>query len=713
MATNKAFPPIIESRLPAQKGNTLSIPFQHSPGVGNVNSMTIKIKQITTNTIVATFDTEVFENNIAIFTIDEENIFQVGQHYKAQLAYVIDGQIGYYSTVGIFKYTGNPTVSISSNGQELEVGKTSLIGETIIGTYVAPSGDPSEKEYSYCFNVYKDGKPFATSGEKLHNYEANEEFLDEFEFNYILDSLSTYAIEYVVITTNNLTVSTGKRYIWQGAEIPIPESNNFELKAIPNYDNGSVELKVAPIGNEINKFSGQFRVLRYSSLDNYSTKEVISKFGIDMYIDEPLLVFTDYTVQQGVNYRYSIQQYSNNLYSQEIKATDTILADFEDLFLYDGNRQLKIKFNPKVSSFKETILESKLDTIGGKYPFVFRNGRTRYKEIPISGLISYWMDEEGTFMDNIYQEEVRTSTNSDDNYTDIRSTNLTSDNFTKERQFKLEVLSWLNNGQPKLFRSPAEGNYIVRIMNVSLSPDEKLGRMLHTFNATAYEIAEHNYSNLISYKFIGADSSNLNVWNFYTEELEASVEKTILPAHWLRLYGNPGDVFTLWYSDNKFITISIGYSGLYENDFEEPIVKVSTNRANNKIEYATYEIQDTGLSYRNASINSIRREERVYSSIINSDNEFVDILAKDELGLEENEVLENILILKLEAVGDGGLFILNGVEISLNTNTFNNIQTSGRIEYTAKDFNGKFVPTELKIEGHIRVDIYYRVIVME
>jgi hypothetical protein len=58
------------------------------------------------------------------------------------------------------------------------------------------------------------------------------------------------------------------------------------------------------------------------------------------------------------------------------------------------------------------------------------------------------------------------------------------------------VLEWLNNGQPKLFRSSTEGNYIVRLMNVSLSPNDTLGRMLHTFNASACEIAEYTYKNL-------------------------------------------------------------------------------------------------------------------------------------------------------------------------------------------------------------------------
>ena len=64
------------------------------------------------------------------------------------------------------------------------------------------------------------------------------------------------------------------------------------------------------------------------------------------------------------------------------------------------DKQLKIRFNPKVSSFKNYILETKIDTIGSKYPFFFRNGSVKYKEFPINGLISCLMDEEQLFMES-------------------------------------------------------------------------------------------------------------------------------------------------------------------------------------------------------------------------------------------------------------------------------------------------------------------------
>jgi len=86
----------------------------------------------------------------------------------------------------------------------------------------------------------------------------------------------------------------------------------------------------------------------------------------------------------------------------------TVYADFEDMFLYDGKRQLKIRFNPKVSNFKNTIPEQKIETIGSKYPFIFRNGLVNYKEFSVGGLISYVMDNDLLFLvdDEIEQSGV-------------------------------------------------------------------------------------------------------------------------------------------------------------------------------------------------------------------------------------------------------------------------------------------------------------------
>ena len=86
------------------------------------------------------------------------------------------------------------------------------------------------------------------------------------------------------------------------------------------------------------------------------------------------------------------------------------------------------------------------------------------------------------------------------NQNNIPTTNLVDYNIIAERKFREAVLEWLNNGQPKLFRSPTEGNCVIRLMNVSLSPNDTLGRMIYTFSATGYEIADKDYKTLYDLK---------------------------------------------------------------------------------------------------------------------------------------------------------------------------------------------------------------------
>jgi hypothetical protein len=129
----------------------------------------------------------------------------------------------------------------------------------------------------------------------------------------------------------------------------------------------------------------------------------------------------------------------SKLHSTKI-LSQKISVDFEDMFLFDGERSLKIRFNPKMSSFKTTHLEKKVETIGSKYPFVFRNGAVGYKEFPVEGLISYHMDDNQRFFKrdelyNLYRmnEETHKKAMSMKYIEYNRGTDLTEDNVMLER----------------------------------------------------------------------------------------------------------------------------------------------------------------------------------------------------------------------------------------------------------------------------------------
>ena len=130
------------------------------------------------------------------------------------------------------------------------------------------------------------------------------------------------------------------------------------------------------------------------------------------------------------------------------------------------------------------------------------------------------MDEENLFMS---KEDFNVSE---------KTTNLISENIAAERIFKTKVLEWLTNGKPKVFRSPTEGNFIVRLMNSSLTPNDTVGRMLHTFNSTAYEVADFNYNNLIELGFISLEISIVDLLDWHTIELEGCAADTeLLPSN--------------------------------------------------------------------------------------------------------------------------------------------------------------------------------------
>lgn len=200
------------------------------------------------------------------------------------------------------------------------------------------------------------------------------------------------------------------------------------------------------------------------------------------------LTWYDTTIESDIWYRYSVQQineYNERGMYKEVKVP--MLVSFDDMYLTANDKQLKIKFNPTVSSYKKVIQESKTDTIGSKYPFIRRNGNMEYTQFPIGGMISFFMDE-----DELFTSRAELFGNSLKLYADYNDTHRVenTNNYIYERKFREKVMEFLYDGEVKLFRSPTEGNMLVKIMEASLTPNQQVGRHLWSFTANAYEIAD-------------------------------------------------------------------------------------------------------------------------------------------------------------------------------------------------------------------------------
>ena len=546
--TEKLYPPTIGSSMPAfyqeNGAATIVVPFSMNRAVSSddFQGFRIKIKTVQSNRYIRSIDcyekSNALTNREARFVWDnidnnQNYTVKLGQYLKIQMAYIgNDGTIGYFSTVGIIKYTSKPQVSIERMSSAQNV--IPSFEQQYCGVY-RTTEDKSERPYSYCFFLYDFQRGLVeTSGWKLHNTSINttmseslslEKTSDIYRFTSLLVQDQIYYIQYAVRTINNLEVYS-PMYACMDCSTTY-SSLQVDLVAENVFEEGYIELKFAKKDpNAVLNLdeSVSIEICRSSKIDGYTSWLVLKRQYFTNYTDILKWRYLDFTIEQGITYKYCFRQYNSTGVLSERTESNLVLSDFEDMFLWDGKKQLKIRFNPKVSSFKTTRFEQKIDTIGSKYPFIFRNGIVSYKEFPIAGLISYKADNnewfiKATELDLISTEDARRGNspvnqdNNDYNNSDNpvysgksweRSEILDSTgyNMRAERLFKLKLLDWLGNGQIKMFKSPQEGNYLVRLLNVSLTPEDRVGRMLHNFSCTAYEVEELTYNNLLDLEFL-------------------------------------------------------------------------------------------------------------------------------------------------------------------------------------------------------------------
>ena len=671
--SKKLYPPNIGGTIPAFCGTVLTVPFSMNKGVGKseIGGFALKIKTVNGEYkgFVQVFDSMAnssLETGYDIETKYEvkfnvQNIkFEPGQYYKIQLAYIyndLDKTVGYYSTVGVVKYTIEPTLYI----ENLTQGRINMHNYYYTGVYNQRGGDITEKMYSSRFIVTdKDGAVVKDTDFILHNTSQDNSVYEQtstFQLAADLDLDKSYFIQFFVKTTNGLEIATKKYRIMQRRSIS-PEIE-AQLKAKCNYDNGSVELFILDKKDAV--ISGKFLISRASNKNGWAWEE-FKRFNLQSVVPDKWSL-VDYTVEQGVKYRYSLQQYNDHdVFSDRIISSD-VYVDFEDSFLYDGNRQLKIKFNPQVSSFSKTILETKSDTIGSKYPFITRNGNVNYKEFPINGLISYHMDDNELFFKK------------KDLDLQYYSTQLTGENIYAERKFKYEVWDWLTDGHPKIFKSPAEGNFLITLMNVSLTPENGLSRMLHSFSASACEIGEYTIENLANKKVLVKDD------DFALQKRWKTIPLTRVTEDYLEV--RDLDTFE-------------GTVYIQQTDNQGNITYVeTTDFSQNTIFYRQNEVNKTSLKF--AQINdvnaySVEFTEMVPGSRIQIEDEIIQIGASGTYMFKSETPISYI--------GVQGISSWQGLctysYLSSASNVFNHIQKVEIIDVPIQQFVG----TEYQFEEH-------------
>ena len=342
-------------------------------------------------------------------------------------------------------------------------------------------------------------------------------------------------------TTKNQYQFKSKKYKFQIADAdeqtPFnPYENGLFTAELTDEDNGIVKIHL--VNNK--SLEGTVYIQRTSSVDNYLTYETL--YSEKVYGKTIDITIYDNTVETYNWYKYKAQfvnkssglsnYYDAKNITEGYEKSEPIFPQFYDAIISRKDRQLRLQYNYKVSSMKSVVNRSKIDTLGGKYPKFAENAQMNYKQFSISGLISAQADENRLFLKEkdyfgaddtgLYNDykiflereypinlgsktEYYPPNENDQSLVAVSGTNgldlmdavrnaeaRQSYNYFWEREFREEVIKWLNDGEPKLYRSMTEGIMAVMITDISLTPNQTLSRRLWDFSATVYEIADGN-----------------------------------------------------------------------------------------------------------------------------------------------------------------------------------------------------------------------------
>ena len=384
-----------------------------------------------------------------------------------------------WSTISIIK-TLSPFDSYIQNFNKGVVNNINTTVYTFVGMTNLYNSNPKETIKSTRFVLFDfKGNQLEDSGaiiqpesQKLYNYHT---------FNKVLDPDTTYQVLFEVSTSSGYTQSQ----LYDFAVVLEDRDITYSIELNENYYGMSSEeisltktmvrlvVKDAAYSDE-NLKPNTYLIRRASSKDNFETWIDLAELRCAIGTSELYATYNDIMVESGITYKYTVQPKMLN--SSRLVVSDSVEATpvYEHTWLLgQNNAYLSIGFNLNLSNFKTVIKEAKIETIGSQYPFFVRNGDIKYREFSLSGLICQNMDATNSLKIGEYENR-----------------------HIQERMFRDSLHELLLDGRPKLFKSETEGLILVYLSNVSLTPNNVLGRMLYDFSMTATEIGRVDVDNL-------------------------------------------------------------------------------------------------------------------------------------------------------------------------------------------------------------------------
>ena len=410
-----------------------------------------------------------------------------------------------WSTVCLARFINDPILQLKINGQDVDSTNPDRItidssNVTLSGQYItvkrtqSPFTGQVDQEYlnRYKVSVYQgDTTLELVWASEYLNIDVNN--VDQFTYTipYYFD-IANYQIRIDIETANLYTDSYAFNIgVAYDSDSWGNQSVVQEAVAVNNVL-GKVNISFFPFDENTTVPAGsQFVVRRADDNDGFTIwEEIYTKTLTEALTGTTTVSFDDFTVESGVLYKYEITFVSTVSIGGHTHFTITegpAMTVFDHAFLTGEGAQLCVKFNPNVGNFQINVAESQVAPIGSQYPFSQRGADTYYRTFSLSGTIAYEMDVQHQFAtrSSIYGEWIEVY----GSYFVNHYMNQQNDRVT-QRKFREIVMRYLYDDVPKLYRSTPEGNILVKLSGILLSPKNELGRLVYDFSCTATEIGE-------------------------------------------------------------------------------------------------------------------------------------------------------------------------------------------------------------------------------
>jgi len=296
---------------------------------------------------------------------------------------------------------------------------------------------------------------------------------------------------------------------WSSGVTEVSSDFVVEKDGVPTIDLNAGEIDLPMINGEPDKSKiiKEIAVLRSNLAEGLLRWQEVTRIT-NGSIQEAYLY--DYFVENGNYYRYALQPITADGRKGAVTAFFDAVSTFDGFWMLgEKDMQFSFIYDGKINTINHTQSRNVVETITGKYPFMVTSADLDYRTFQFTGKLTYEQDVHRLLTSNTYSEAISPDPTIPVNFVEIKygdeaklncKNDLERDNsMVVQRIWRNKILEWLKDGKPKILKSEAEGNILVAISNVQVTPIVTLYGLVAEFSCTMTEIGNIRESTLKKY----------------------------------------------------------------------------------------------------------------------------------------------------------------------------------------------------------------------